>query len=295
MKHPFETLKPEYTHLLAVMTVRPECAKRLDEEAHKILGFRDHFAEVQKAIGVPVLFTGPSFYREAGLDFSLSPAQGDPWRKVSHHVPAGLGPYKSWLDAAIAAYRGKGLDKIKVWTWELICFYAELFNGMGYRDVHHEHSPYLWGGTNIQTIGKYTSDDHFEEVMDTQLGVIPLARTICQIAPEFRLSTPIPVLPSITRPVPSGLAPAPEGVAQHGVEWLQTMLKKIGYEISIDGSYGAETKHVVATFQRAYGLIEDGYAGPQTMAAVKQATDLIDAAPQKESPPVLPTSHGTVA
>lgn len=269
MKHPFETLKPEYSQLLSLMTVRPECQERINEVAVKILGFRDRFEKVQQANGVPVIFTGPSFYREASLDFNLSPAQGDPWRKVSVHVPENRGPFRSWLDAAIDAYHINGLDKVGAsnWTWELVCFYAELFNGLGYRDFHHMHSPYLWGGTNIQTKGKYTSDGHFEDVMDEQLGVIPLARKIVEIAPDLAPAVAIPA------PMPSGIAAPDTGV---DVKWVQGALKELGWNVAVDGSYGRETRRAVERFQFAYRLDMDGLAGPKTIEALKIAVSALE-------------------
>src|SRR5882757_2259796 len=41
--------------------------------------------------------------REASQSWKANLAQGDPWNKVSIHVPAGRGPFNSWEDAAIDA------------------------------------------------------------------------------------------------------------------------------------------------------------------------------------------------
>ena len=47
--------------------------------------------------------------------------------------------------------------------------------------------------------------------------------------------------------------------------WLQSGLNYLGYPIGADGSYGQNTKEVVESFQRDYGLTVDGKAGPQTL------------------------------
>src|SRR4029077_2040282 len=39
--------------------------------------------------------------RECSQDWTGSLAQGDPWDRISVHVPAGRGPFKSWEEAAI--------------------------------------------------------------------------------------------------------------------------------------------------------------------------------------------------
>ena len=48
------------------------------------------------------------------------------------------------------------------------------------------------------------------------------------------------------------------------VAWVQAVLKKLGYNITIDGKYGPNTASVVKQFQSAYGLTVDGYCGPKT-------------------------------
>lgn len=270
MEHPFTRLKPEYTQLLAAMVVRPECRQRVDQAAAKILGFRTRFEEVARDTGVPVIFSGPSFYREADLNFNLSPAQGDPWRRVSVHVPKGEGPYPSWIAAAIAAYRGEGLDKIGAgnWIWELICYYGELFNGFGVRDWHHAHTSYLWGGTNIQTPGKYVRDGVWDgSVMDVQLGMIPIAKRMVELAPDLAIGSTAMEIP---KPQHSGLAISEK--PEHDTRWLQESLVKIGFDVDVDGSYGRQTKRAVASFERYYGLHEDGgYAGPEVLGALEKA------------------------
>lgn len=50
------------------------------------------------------------------------------------------------------------------------------------------------------------------------------------------------------------------------VKWIQAVLVQLGYDISIDGSYGPATKAVVEQFQTDYGLTVDGSSGPATRA-----------------------------
>lgn len=270
MKHPFDILRPEYSQLLSVMTVRPEKVAAVDAVAVRILGFKTRFEPVTAANGVPILFIGPSFQREASLNFALNPAQGAALNRVSPIIPHN-GPFKTWFDAAIEAYHLNGLDRVGAgnWTWELICFYGELFNGMGYRDYHHMHSPYLWGGTNIQTIGKYTHDGHFEATMDEQLGIIPVARRMAQIDPSVALGGG--VLPA---PVHSGIAAEDTGV---DVKWIQQTLNRLGWQPALeeDGNYGTKTSRAVQHFQKSWGLKVD-FAGPETVAALHAAAAAID-------------------
>ena len=275
MDHPFSRLKPEYSGLLAAMSIRKERKELIDHVAVKLIGFKTRYEPVTAANGVPAIFIGPSFEREASSDFRRNPAQGWPLSSVSHVIPHN-GPFKTWFDAAIAAYHLDGLDKVGAgnWTWELVCFYAEMFNGFGYRDVHHMHSPYLWGGTNIQTKGKYTTDGNFDpNAWDEQVGVIPVARRMVEIDPTLALPT------VISPPIHSGLSISIDDDAVD-TKWIQRALNDIGWhpELGVDGSYGNQTKKAVEHFQRNYGLTVDGFAGPETIGALKIAVAAAKAA-----------------
>jgi lysozyme family protein len=278
MSHPFTALKPEYTGLLAAMVVRPECMKLVDEVASKLNACKARYLEVTAVDGVPAVFIGPSFEREASNNFTKNPAQGWSLHSVSKIIPHN-GPFPDWKSAAIAAYKLNGLDKVGAsnWTWELICFYGELFNGFGYRDVHHMHSPYLWGGTNIQTKGKYTSDDKFDpNDMDPQLGIIPVARRMVELDKTLALPA-VPYIPS--PPIASGIAAADPAC---DTKWVQMTLNSLGFwpELTPDGSYGFWTKLSVERFQHDYGLSVDGLVGPDTTAALKKAIQLFQADPK---------------
>ncbi len=280
MRHPFEVLKPEYTALLAAMVVRPECRELVDKVAVRLIQNKPRYQAVTDADGVPVIYIGPSFEREGSSNFRLNPAQGWSLTSISRIIPHN-GPFPDWKSAAIAAYRLNGLDKVGAgnWTWELICFYGEMFNGFGYRDWHRMHSPYLWGGTNIQTKGKYTSDDKFDpNEMDPQLGIVPLARRMVEIDPSLALPA-VPYVPA--PPVASGLAVAPDH-ADVDAKWIQEALNKLGHypPLKANGNYDLPTKLAVEQFQRSYGLRVDGMAGAETIPAMKAALVALAAEPE---------------
>lgn len=279
MKHPFEILRSEYSQLMSVMAVRPECKQQIDKAAVKLLSLKTRFDPVYKQNGVPIVFMSTSFEREASSNFEKNPAQGWPWRSMSRIIPHN-GPFPSWQAAAIEAYHLNGLDKVgrDNWTWELFCFYGEMFNGFGYRDFHRMHTPYLWGGTNIQTRGKYIADGKFDpDHMDEQIGIVPVARRMIEIDPTVAF---LPTL--IPAPAHSGLAdPATTGV---DTAWVQDTLNKLGWqpELKTDGSYGDKTKKAVEHFQRSFGLKVD-FAGPETVAALKAALKGIEDSKQQGS------------
>lgn len=277
MKHPFETLRTEYSQLLSAMTIRPDRKKQIDETAVKLIGLKTRWAPISERNGVPIIFMATSFEREATSNFEKNPAQGWSWRSRSRIIPYN-GPFPSWTAAALEAYRLNGLDRVGAenWTWELMCFYGETFNGFGYRDFHRMHSPYLWSGTNIQKIGKYTSDGKFDSShWDSQIGIIPVARRMTEIDPTLALPVSIP------EPIKSGIADDPNA----DTSWVQEALNLLGQEppLVVDGSYGRKTMAAVREFQRDYGLQIDGFVGPKTTAALRAALRELEDAPKTEN------------
>ena len=61
-----------------------------------------------------------------------------------------------------------------------------------------------------------------------------------------------------------------KGSSGSGVVWLQTALKNLGYEITIDGIFGTKTETVVKKFQEEAKLKVDGVVGTQTRGLILQ-------------------------
>src|SRR5258708_30594042 len=116
MQPPFANVAPEYAVLLAAMRLDPAREHEVAARAAAVLALserhRDEWDEVAAKTGVPRLWGLASFERESGSDYSRSPAQGDRWDRVSVNVPRGLGPYRCWGDACVAAYRIDRLDAV---------------------------------------------------------------------------------------------------------------------------------------------------------------------------------------
>lgn len=279
MQHPFAALAGEYATLLAQMQIRPERAREVDEVMTRLLAFQaaGRYAAVSAKTGVPEVWMAASFEREAGSNFALSPAQGDRWDRCSIHVPRNRGPFSSWAAAAEDAYHLDGLDRVGAenWTWARALFEGELFNGFGYRDFHHMHSPYLWGATNIQQPGKYVADGRFDpDAMDEQIGMAPIMVRMVELRPSLALADALParLIVSESSITPPALAPigVGGGDADHDTLWLQQTLNALGADPQLDddGNYGRETRRAVVAFQQIHGLTVDGFAGPKTIAAL---------------------------
>lgn len=280
MRHPFPILEHEYDSWVAAARIRPEWQRTVDNVCDRLVRFIDagHYDEGCAATKVPVAWAAASFERESSSNFLCSPAQGDRWDRVSTHVPRGLGPYKSFTEAQIAAYKIDRLDQIAPyeWTWAYALYAGEEFNGFGYRDFHAIPTPYDVGATTIQRPGKYTSDGHFANVEDTQIGILPIMMGIVARRPALALAGAQPVLamtsPAIILPI-AKVAPSPIVASGTDVKWVQTSLNKIlkiDPPLAVDGSYGRFTRNAVRTYEIARHLdVDAGIAGPQVRAAIE--------------------------
>lgn len=73
------------------------------------------------------------------------------------------------------------------------------------------------------------------------------------------------------------------GSKGQAVKDVQTALKELGYDLSIDGSYGPKTKKTVLSFQRKYkSLSNDGIYGPKTGELMSKA--LASKGPKDKTP-----------
>jgi lysozyme family protein len=294
MQHSFNALAGGYTAALAAMIIDADRMGELQDRARIILdraAHQDYPAVVAKT-GVPALWGMASFERESGSDYSRSPAQGDRWDRISTHVPRGLGPYRSWAEAAIAAYRIDRLETVGAgnWTWARACYEGELFNGFGPRS-HGRHTGYLWAGTNIYNGGKYVEDGVWDpRARDRQFGMVPLMAAMLRLDPSLALDEgTVPATagvspasaaqeenaggtPAVPAAVPGPL-PAPTGLGggDRDTQWLQQQLNRLGADppLIVDGSYGRHTRRAVAAFQVAHEIAADGIAGPLTVAEIE--------------------------
>jgi lysozyme family protein len=174
---------------------------------------------------VPWAFIAVAHERESSQDWTGSLAQGDPWNKVSVHVPAGRGPFKSWEEAAIDAlancppYAARNRD----WSTGGTLTMLEEYNGLGYAS-RGRPSPYIWSGTDQYISGKYVRDGVYDpSAVDQQLGCAGLLMAMMALDPSITFTgvvlTPVapapkpvtpaaPLPPSITKPAPGSIGAA---------------------------------------------------------------------------------------
>jgi len=68
-----------------------------------------------------------------------------------------------------------------------------------------------------------------------------------------------------------GVRDLEEGMRGHDVKLLQQRLINLGYNIKVDGVFGAKTKNIIKKFQQKYDLSPDGIVGTQTLYYLKRS------------------------
>jgi lysozyme family protein len=188
---------------------------------------RSRYQAVAARTGAPWPVIAVIHERECSQDWTRSLAQGDPWDRVSVHVPAGRGPFKSWEDAAVdalnncAPYAGRNRD----WSIGALLTKLEEYNGLGYA-VRGVPSPYVWSGTDQYRSGKYVRDGVYDpHAIDGQLGCAGLLMAMMALDPTitFTGATVIPVAPKPSAPKPSVTNPAKGSIGA----WVASILSAI--------------------------------------------------------------------
>ncbi|HXO69812.1 MAG TPA: peptidoglycan-binding protein [Bradyrhizobium sp.] len=238
--------------------------------ATKAVANKSRYQSIETRTGVSWLFIAVSHYRESSQNFSKSLAQGDPWNKVSVHVPAGRGPFASFEDAAVDALVDCAPHAAENTDWSIggMLTLLERYNGLAYANAGRP-SPYLWSGTTIYDPptgpgGKVTHDHGpIEPVVDKQLGCAGLIMAMMKLDATITLDT----------------TPVADAGPVLDATFLQTSLNKLGATppLVVDGIFGAATRTAVRAFQKTKGLTANGVVAASTMKAVQDALAALEA------------------
>ncbi len=148
------------------------------------------YAAVSEKTNVPWPFIAVAHQRESSQNWSASLAQGDPWSRVSVHVPAGRGPFQSWEDAAVDALVDCAPHAVRNRDWSIggTLTMLEQYNGLGYA-ARGIPSPYIWSGTDQYKSGKYVRDGVFDpHAVDSQLGCAGLLMAMMRLDPTIKFA-----------------------------------------------------------------------------------------------------------
>jgi len=173
--------------------------------ARHLVDAKQRYLTVSEKTGVPWSVIAVIHERECSQNWTGSLAQGDPWDRVSIHVPAGRGPFKSWEEAAIDAlincppYAARNRD----WSVGGTLTRLEEYNGLGYA-ARGRPSPYIWSGTDQYVSGKYVRDGVYDPgAIDSQLGCAGLLKAMMALDPTITFTGAVltPVAPASAQPM----------------------------------------------------------------------------------------------
>lgn len=148
----------------------------INKVSQRLLAAKSRYETVSTSTNVPWWVISVIHERESSQSWSASLAQGDPWNKVSTHIPAGRGPFNSWEQAAEDALVNCPPHAAQWTNWSAggALTLLERYNGLGYANKGRP-SPYVWASTDQYVSGKYTSDGHYDpSAVDHQLGCAAL-------------------------------------------------------------------------------------------------------------------------
>jgi lysozyme family protein len=158
------------------MHTTPALGATLDAVTARLIAAKRRYQTVEAQNGVPWFVIAVIHERESSQSWAASLAQGDPWNRVSVHVPRGRGPFLSWEAAAEDALENCAPFAARWEDWSIggLLTLLEEYNGLGYA-AHGVPSPYVWASTDQYKSGKYVADGHYDpNAIDHQLGCAAL-------------------------------------------------------------------------------------------------------------------------
>lgn len=183
--------------------------------ATRLVAAKARYKIIEARTGVPWFVIAVIHERESSQNWSKSLAQGDPWNRVSTHVPKGRGPFKSFEDAAVDALVNCAPKAAANTDWSVggTLTLLESYNGLGYFKKGIP-SPYIWSGTDQYKAGKYIADGVFSAIaVDKQLGCAGLILQMQAFDSSIKFGegtvAPAKPLEAPKRPVAPKAAPTP--------------------------------------------------------------------------------------
>jgi lysozyme family protein len=249
-----DSLRKEYQQLFDTCQINSGKLGKTEQAIDSLITNQPRYEAVGGPLGIPWYVVAVIHNMEASQKFTGHLHNGDPLSARTVHVPKGQpqsgSPPFTWEVSATDALTSHGLAMWNDWTIPGTLYCIEGYNGWGYRAYHPAvKSPYLWGGSNHYTSGKYVADGTWSDTAVTaQIGAATLLRRMAE-RHDIAIQSHIP---------DADLASA-----------FATQSALFTYSPKVVTPGGASLQHYLNQFPGVL-LSEDGRLGDQTSLARKQ-------------------------
>lgn len=158
-----ETIANKYSTMYSLIKLndsKPYFKESLEWALKQIKKNVIEYKKAQNLTGVPWEVIAAIHYREADCDMSKQILNGQRWDRRTTIVPKRRGPWNSWAEACVDAFKIDPMPKGSVSPGQWLDA-LERFNGLGYRKMGI-NSPYIWGCSQYYINGRYVADHKFD-------------------------------------------------------------------------------------------------------------------------------------